>query len=415
MKIKAVQAKEILDSRGQPTLWVEVLLENKKRGWFGVPAGASRGKNEALELRDNDPQYFNGLGVKKACQNINEIISPKLKGLKINDQTQIDKILLELDGTPNKSNLGANALIGVSGACLRAAAFNEGLFLWQYISEKFNFKPNLPGFLMNLVNGGAHAHSELKFQEYLLVLDSQDPIQEKLNLAYQIFQKLKEKIKERGYRGIGLGDEGGLVISTKDEKLPLKILNESIQEITPPEISEEKTHLGLDLASSNFYQEGSYFISEKKLSQTEMIDYLITLAQEFNLVYLEDPLFEDDFEGFSRLKTEISPKCLVIGDDLTVTNSERIQEAIQKEAVSGVIIKPNQIGTITETIQAIKIVQGAGLKVITSHRSGETNDDFLADLAVGVGADLVKAGGLSRGERLAKYNRFLEIEKEIKN
>ena len=415
IKISSIEAFQILASNGKPTLKVKVFLENNLTGEFKVPLGTSTGKKEAKELRDQDEKYFFGLGVKKAIRNVEEIIKPKLIGENIFFQEKIDEILMELDGTEDKSKLGANALIGVSGACLKAAAQAKNLPLWQYLSQKYGFTPKIPGFLMNFVNGGKHSFSPLKFQEYLFIIQKEIPVLERLNLAYFVFEKLKEKIKKLKVKALGIGDEGGLVIPFEDEKLPLKILKEIIETL-PSHFSQISPLLGLDLAASSFFEEGKYQTSIGKLTSDEMLDYLLKIIKEFKLFYLEDPFFEEDFESFKKLNLKLKEfdfSALVVGDDLTVTSPSLIEKAGKEKAISGVIIKPNQIGTISETIEAIKVAQKFDLKVILSHRSGETEDDFLADFAVGIGADFAKLGGIQRGERMVKYNRLIEIEKEL--
>jgi len=415
IKISSIEASEILASNGKPTLKVKVFLENNLTGEFKVPLGTSTGKKEAKELRDQDGKYFFGLGVKKAIRNIEEIIKPKLIGENVFFQEKIDEILIELDGTQDKSKLGANALIGVSGACLKAAAQAKNLPLWQYLSQNYNFTPKIPGFLMNFVNGGKHSFSPLKFQEYLFIIQKEIPSLERLNLAYFVFNKLKEKIKELKVKALGVGDEGGLVVPFEDEKLPLKILKEIIETL-PEYFSQISPLLGLDLAASSFFEKKRYQTSIGKLTSDEMLDYLLKITQKFKLFYLEDPFFEEDFESFKKLNLKLKEfdfPSLVVGDDLTVTSPSLIERAGKEKAISGVIIKPNQIGTISETIKAIKVARKFNLKVILSHRSGETEDEFLADFAVGVGADFAKLGGISRGERIVKYNRLIEIEKEL--
>ena len=417
-KIKSIKAKEILASNGKPTLKVEVFLENGISQGFKVPVGTSKGKKEAKELRDNDLNYFLGLGVKKAVKNIKEIIEPKLVGENVFFQEKIDQILIELDGTKDKSKLGANALIGVSGAILKAASKAKKMPLWKYISCLYNFSPKIPGFLMNFVNGGKHSFSPLRFQEYLFIIGGEIKVLEKLNLAYFVFEKLKEKVKKLKVKGIGVGDEGGIVFPFEDEKLPLKILKEIISSLPPHFSYQPSPSLGLDLAASSFYKNGFYETSLGNLTSKEMLEYLLEIAKEFNLFYLEDPFFEDDFESFKKLNLETKNfdfPSFVVGDDLTVTKETLIEKAGKMEAISGVIIKPNQVGTISETIKAIKMAQKLNLKIIVSHRSGETEDDFLADFAVGVGADFSKMGGICRGERIVKYNRMIQIENEIQS
>ncbi len=413
MRITKIKAKEILDSRGRPTLEVTAFAGDIKAS-FGVPSGASKGKYEARELRDRTKEFL-GFGVKKAKKNIEKIIAPKLKGKDIFEQKKIDDILLKLDGSKNKKNLGANAIIGTSGAILKLAAKIKNKSLWQYIAEKYNFKPQMPFLVMNFVNGGKHADSPLAFQEYQIILKTKKSVYKALNNAYLVFKNLERQIKKEKINTFGVGDEGGYVLPLKDNEKPLSFLLAAIKSTGLK--NSKNVFLGLDIAASSFYKKNKYILTTKTITKIQMLNYVFGLAKKYDLFYLEDPFEENDFETFKTLKEKLlstGKKTLIVGDDLTVTNASRIKKAIQKNAISAVLIKPNQIGTITETIEAIKLAKSNSLKTIISHRSGETNDDFIADLAVGTSSEGLKAGSICRGERLAKYNRLLKIEKELK-
>ena len=408
-KIKKIQAEEILDSRGRPTLLVRVFSE-KLSAEFSVPAGASKGEFEAKELRDGG-QRFAGFGVQKAKNNIEKIIAPKIKGFNIFDQEKIDKTLIELDGSEDKSNLGANAILGVSVASLKLAAKINKTPLWLYIAKKYKKKPKIPFLAMNFINGGKHSNSPLKIQEYLIILKG-GRIINLLDEAHKVFSGLKKIVQKEVFPAFGVGDEGGLVIPEKDEIKALKLLKKA----TSFAFKKERIRLGLDLAANSFFEKGKYRLNIATFSREEMIKFVFKITDQFKIFYLEDPFFEEDFEAFAKLKELIvknKKDTLLIGDDLTATNPERLKKAITQKAINAVLIKPNQIGTASETLETINIAQKHNLKTIVSHRSGETNDSFIADLAVGVGADGLKAGSIVRGERVAKYNRLLEIDKEL--
>ena len=410
-----LEAEEILDSRGRPTLLVRAYLEDGLSSEFGVPSGASKGRFEAKELRDGGKD-FSGFGVRKAEENVKEKILPRLKGVDIFNQGEIDRRMIEADGSEDKSNLGANAIIGVSGACLKLAAKRAGLPLWKYVGQKYGTEAKLPFLAMNFVNGGKHSNSPLAFQEYLAVFrrSGREKTSNLLDTAYRLFEELKREVARFGIKTFGVGDEGGLVLPVEDEKAPLELLSRAINKLEARE--ESRPSLGLDVAASTFYEDGRYITSLGKISQAEMISYLESIVKEFGIFYFEDPLFEDDFQGFGKLKKDLAAggeSILLIGDDLTVTNPGRIKMATEKDSINAVLIKPNQIGTISETIEAVNLSRRSGLKMILSHRSGETNDDFISDMAVGLGLDGLKAGSICRGERIAKYNRLMEIEKEM--
>ncbi len=398
-KITKILAREILNSRGEPTLEVAVETERSK-GVFAAPAGKSKGEKEAVELRDGGKR-FGGLGVKKAVSKIRDLISPELSGFDIEDQEKIDKKLLDLDGTPDKSNLGGNTMIGVSVASVKAAAAAGKNPLYSHLKEKFGFKALLepPKLFLNIINGGEHSLSPLAFQEYLIIPQSKS-VKEDLITATEIFKEAR-KIIQKEFGDVSAnagGDEGGFVLNTADVGRPLEILKEAIW------ISKRNAELSLDAAAGSFYKNGKYEIGNEKLSAKELLGRYQKLAKNYNIFSVEDPFFEDeDLEYFSDLNNNL----IVVGDDLTVTSEKSIKRAAS--SIGAVIIKPNQVGTLTETISAIKEARSGGLKIIVSHRSGETNDDFIADLAVAVNAFGLKAGAPNRGERLAKYNRLLQI------
>ncbi len=411
-KIKKIKAREILDSRGNPTLEVKIQLSNEMVATAGVPSGASTGKFEALELRDNDQKRYLGKGVLKAVSNVNNKISSLLKNINIEDQEKIDDKMLELDGTDNKANLGANAIVGVSLATVRAAAYNANKFLWQYIQEKFNFKNNnkevIPMF--NILNGGAHSDSGLSIQEFKLIPQGIRSYTEQLRAGSEIFHTLKKILSNNNFR-IAVGDEGGFAPRLESQEQALKLINQAIKEAGYQ--AGKEVFLGLDAAANYFYnQENNQYILKPEnsiLSKKSLINLYKEWQEKYNLISLEDGLEEEDWEGWNFMNQEIGDNLLLIGDDLLVTNPQRLQKAIKNKACNAALVKPNQIGTFSETIQYVKLAQSHNMKIIVSHRSGETVDSFIADLAVGIGADYIKTGSLSRGERLAKYNRLLEI------
>ncbi|MDO8429860.1 MAG: phosphopyruvate hydratase [bacterium] len=406
--IKNISAKEILDSRGNPTLEVSLWTENFC-GVAAVPSGASTGKYEAAELRDGDKNRFNGLGVKKAIQNIEKIIAPKLNGMSVFDQVKIDNLMKKMDGTKNKSRLGGNAMLGVSLAVARAAAASKNQPLYKYLGNFFNVKPQMPRLYMNLINGGKHANNDLAFQEYHIVPETND-MEKALEFGTAVFRELKKAvIKKYGKLSANIGDEGGLVPDITDAEEPLKILWSIVK------MSNVKCYLALDVAANSFYEKGKYIINNKKLKTEDLLNLYKNLIKRYPMVSIEDPFHEEDFDNFARLREFADKfKVKIVGDDLTVTNPERIKQAIKKGSISGIIIKPNQIGTLTEVIEAIKISQKNNITCIVSHRSGETNDDFISDLAVASGAFGIKAGAPIRGERVAKYNRLWEINRGLK-
>ena len=401
--IKKIVGEEILDSRGNPTVEVSLFTEE---GLFkaAVPSGASTGKNEANELRDGGKR-FNGKGVLKAVKNINEILGPKLEGKEVVKQKEIDDLLIRLDGTKNKSKLGANAICGVSMAVCRAGAKAENIPLWEYISNLSGQKPSLPTPCFNIINGGAHAANDLDFQEFMVV-PAVKPFSQAFRLGLKTYQQLRETIKGKyGNLSLKMGDEGGFAPLIKKPEQALDLILETIKNFN----FKKDIKIILDVASSQFFKKGKYETNFGSFTSDELNEYYYGLIEKYPIIGLEDPLAEEDWKGWASLKSDI----LVIGDDLLTTNPKRIKEAKEKNACNAMILKINQIGTVSEAIEAGNLAKSYGWKIIVSHRSGETMDDFIADLAVGTGADYIKSGAPAKKERLAKYKRLLKIEKEI--
>jgi len=415
--IKKIFAREILDSRGNPTVEVEVELESGAKAVASVPSGASTGTYEALELRDKDPKRFGGLGVLNAVQNVNEKIAEIVVGMKAENQQEIDAKMIELDGTENKSNLGANAILGVSLAICRAAATENNLPLYKYISKNYKLKTTnykLPIPMFNVINGGQHSDSGLSIQEYKIIPNGIKTFKEQLRAGSEIFHKLKTILASGGHN-VSVGDEGGFAPRLGSNSEPLELINLAIIEAGYKKGSEVNT--GIDAAASSFFdeKEEKYIFKPENamLSREMLINIYKEWIQKYNVISVEDGLNENDWDGWKIMNEKIGAEVLTIGDDLLVTNVERLKKAIQEKACNAVLIKVNQIGTLSETIECIKLAKKNKMKIVVSHRSGETTDDFIADLAVGVGADYIKSGSLSRGERICKYNRLLRIEEEI--
>ncbi|MBI4119001.1 MAG: phosphopyruvate hydratase [Parcubacteria group bacterium] len=403
-KITQIKAREILDSRGNPTLEVTAASEDVSAS-FSVPSGASIGLHEALEKRDGDKKHFRGLGVLGAVKTINEAISAALTGLDPTDQKKIDATLLQLDGTANKTNLGGNTIIGVSIACAKLAARTQKKEVFEHLQTLADIKPSrsTPLLYMNLVNGGKHAQSRLAFQEYHVV-PLTDDVETALDLGTKIQYELKKKIVESlGVTSANYGDEGGFVPSAAEVKKPLELLLQILEE---HKLS-DKVKLALDVAASSFYNNGEYEFNGQNHSADEFLDFYGTLINSFPILSIEDPFYEEDFKRFAQLLSHKQVK--VVGDDLTVTNPARLKEAIAQKSIDAIIIKPNQIGTLTETLETMRLARENNIKCIISHRSGETSDDFIADLAFAFGAFGLKAGAPHGGERVVKYNRLLEI------
>lgn len=405
-----------MDSRGNPTVEVEVELESGVKAMAAVPSGASTGTFEALELRDGDKDRFNGLGVQKAVENVNTKISKKVIGMEAAEQENIDKAMLELDETENKSNLGANAILGVSLAVCRAAAAEQGVPLYKYINSTFKFpkKLKLPIPMFNVVNGGLHSDSGLSIQEYKVVPDGIKSFKEQYRAGSEIFHKLKKILASEGH-STSVGDEGGFAPRLESNSKPLELINKAIEEAGYKNGSQ--VNLGLDAAASSFFdeKENKYIFKPEQagLTREMLINIYNEWIEKYNVISVEDGLAENDWEGWRAMNEKMGGRIMLIGDDLLVTNVKRLKQAIQEKACNSVLIKVNQIGSLTETIECMKLAKKNKMKTVISHRSGETTDDFISDLAVGAGADYMKSGSLSRGERICKYNRLLRIEEEI--
>jgi len=414
MKIKQIIAREILDSRGNPTVETKVILNNGAYAKASVPSGASTGVHEAVELRDKRSKRYNGKGVLTAVKNVNEQIKKALVGTNVTQQEKIDQIMIDLDGTKNKKKLGANAILSVSLACARAGAIIKEQELYEYINQTFKFKNTefkLPTPSFNIVNGGVHADNNLDFQEFMILPIKDCSFNEKVRMGAEIFHELGRTLKKAGL-GANVGDEGGYSpnISSSIEAIEF-IMTAIMQAGYEPE---KDIGLGLDAGSSEFYNKKTkqyiFRIDQAHFTSTNMIGLYHEWLKKYPFISIEDGLAEDDWKGWQEWTQELGDKLTIIGDDLFTTNVDRLRKGIEKKAANSILIKPNQVGTLSETIQCIKLAQMNNYKIMVSHRSGETCDDFIADLAVAVGAEYIKTGSLSRGERLAKYNRLMEIE-----
>ncbi len=414
LEIIDVYAREVLDSRGNPTVEVEVTLDDGTVGRAIVPSGASTGESEALELRDGDKSRFLGKGVLKAVENVNEKIAPEIIGMYADDQVGIDKAMLALDGTPFKKNLGANAILGVSLACARAAAESYGMPLYRYIGG-VNAKV-LPTPMMNVVNGGAHADSTVDFQEFFIIPAGFDTFREALRAGVETFHALKSVLKARGYE-TGVGDEGGFAPSCREGNTePLELIMEAIKKAGYK--PGEQIFLGMDVASSEFYDAEKKLYTLKKSGQgtktaDEMIAWYKEMIAKYPIITIEDGLAENDWEGWKKLTAELGNEIQLVGDDLFVTNIDFLRKGIVNGVANSILIKVNQIGTLTETMNAIRMAQVNGYTCMVSHRSGETEDTTIADLSVAVNAGQIKTGSASRTDRMAKYNQLLRIEDEL--
>ncbi len=413
--IKEVKALEVLDSRGNPTVQVEVVTEGGFYGRAIVPSGASTGSHEAVELRDNEERYF-GRGVEKVVENVNTKIARKLKDMNVYEQVKIDKELIELDGTENKSKLGANATLGVSLAVAKAAANSLGISLYNYIGG-VNAK-RLPRPMMNILNGGKHSDNNLNIQEFMIIPVSGNSFKECLRMGVETYHSLKKVLKSKGYC-IAVGDEGGFAPNLSEEEEALDLIMEAIKQAGYK--PEEDIAIALDIASTEMQEEakkieeeGYYFWKTQELKTTEeMIGYLEGLVDKYPIISIEDGLAEDDWQGWEMLTDRLGGRVQLVGDDLFVTNIQRIQKGIESDVANSVLIKPNQIGTLTETLDAIELAKENGYTVIISHRSGETEDKTIADIAVATNAGQIKTGAPCRTDRVAKYNRLLNIEEEL--
>ncbi len=405
--ITDINAREILDSRGNPTIQVTVTT-TRASGTFSVPSGASTGTHEAWEKRDGDMDRFHGLGVKKAVAGIKNEIVRKLVGRDVRDQKGVDLTLLTLDGTENKSRLGANAILGVSVACAKAAAATARQPLYLYLSKMLGTTPRIPYLYLNLINAGKHASSYLAFQEYMIV-PLADTVEAALLMADKVRAELRKEVMKRySPFSANYGDEGGFVIESRKVAEPLEILTEVIKKLK----LSGKVMIAVDVAASSFYENGKYTVDGKKISADQLLKMYLSLIKKFPIISIEDPFAEEDFESFAKLMAGQS-SAKIIGDDLTVTNSDRLATAIRMKSINGIIIKPNQIGTLTETMDVMRMAEFNKISCIVSHRSGETSDDFIADLAYAFGAFGLKAGAPNRGERVAKYNRLWEITNKV--
>lgn len=403
-KIKEVHAREVLDSRGNPTVEVDVTLEDGSFGRAIVPSGASTGEREALELRDKDKRYL-GKGVEKAVSNVNNIIKEKVIGLESSDQTLVDNTMLELDGTENKTNLGANAILGVSLANLKAAACSAHLPLYRYVGDG----KTLPNPMMNIINGGAHADNKLDFQEYMIIPHS-NTVKERIRIGAEVFHTLKKVLKEKGYN-TNVGDEGGFAPDLSSNEEGFKVIIEAIEKAGY--VPGKDVSLGIDVAASEFYKDGYYYLDNKKLTTSELIAFYEKLVDTYPIISIEDPVDENDWEGFQEITKVLGDRIQLVGDDLFVTNIKCLQKGIDLHAGNAILLKLNQIGTYTETIKTINLAKEHGYKTVISHRSGETEDTTIADLSVGLDLGQIKTGSMSRTDRICKYNQLMRIEEEL--
>ena len=407
-----VYAREILDSRGNPTIEVDVFLESGAFGRASVPSGASTGAHEAVELRDGDKSKFNGLGVLTAVANVNTTIANKIIGMEATDQKEIDQTMIALDGTENKSKLGANAILGVSLAVAKAAAEEVGLPLYRYIGG--TFAHTLPVPMMNILNGGKHADNPIDIQEFMIAPIGAKSIKEAIRMGSEVFHALKKELKTNSLN-TNVGDEGGFApnIATAEDALTYIVKAITIAGYKPG----EDIKIALDAASSEFYKDGKYEMKgEKKiLTSTEIVDYYADLVERFPIYSIEDGMAEDDWEGWLLLSQKLGNKIQLVGDDLFVTNPKRLSMGIEKGVANSILIKVNQIGTLTEALAAIEMAHRAGYTTVVSHRSGETEDSTIADIAVAVNAGQIKTGSMSRSDRMAKYNQLIRIEEELES
>ena len=408
-KIKDIKGREILDSRGNPTVEVDVILDNGIIGRASVPSGASTGSREALELRDKDERY-NGKGVLNAVNNVNTVLRDNLIGFETNKQKELDYKMIELDGTPNKSKLGANAILGVSMAYLKASALDLKLPLYKYVSINFGDKKvSEPIPMMNVLNGGVHADNNIDFQEFMIIPTGKS-IKEIIRKGKETFEALKSILKEKGL-STNVGDEGGFAPNLDSNRDCFDLLIQAIKNAGYE--PGKDIFLGIDAAASEFYKDGKYNIDNKELTRDELIDYYVELVNKYPLISIEDPVEENDFDGFAIITSKIGNKVQLVGDDLFTTNKLYLQKGIDMHAGNAILLKVNQIGTITETLETIELARNNNYKTIISHRSGETEDVTIADLAVGLNLGQIKTGSMSRTDRIAKYNELIRIEEEL--
>ena len=401
MKIKNVIGREVLDSRGNPTVEVDVILENNIVGRAIVPSGASTGEREALEMRDGGSRY-NGLGVLKAVNNVNIILKDSIVGMDVFEQQKIDYKMIDVDGTPNKSNLGANAILGVSMAVLKAAANCDNMQLYKYVGNG----TSLPVAMMNILNGGCHADNNLDFQEFMIV-PNRDSIHERVRVGAEVFHTLKKLLKEKGYF-TGVGDEGGFAPNLSSNEEAFQLIIEAIKKAGY--IPGKDVNLAIDVAASELYENGKYNIDGRGFTTEELIEYYDELINKYPIISIEDPLDQNDWEGFADITKRLKDRVQIVGDDLFVTNKKYLEKGIRLGCCNAILIKVNQIGTITETLETIELAKENNYNIIISHRSGETEDTTIADLAVGLNIGQIKTGSLSRTDRICKYNQLLRIE-----
>ena len=414
MKIKSITGREILDSRGNPTIEAEVLLESGVTGIASVPSGASTGEHEAIELRDGDPLRYGGKGVLKAVANINDVIAPALEGMSAFDQRLIDRTMIALDGTPNKSRLGANAILGVSLAVAKAAAEYLRMPLYRYIGGTNTY--TLPVPMMNIINGGSHSDAPVAFQEFMIRSVGAPSYREGLRMGAEVFHALKKVLHDRGL-STAVGDEGGFAPALDGTEDAIESIMKAIEKAGY--VPGKDVMIGMDCASSEFYRDGVYdytvFEGEKGVRRTsdEQVDYLEQLISKYPIDSIEDGMSENDWEGWKKLTDRIGGRCQLVGDDLFVTNVEFLSKGIAQGCANSILIKVNQIGSLSETLDAIEMAHRHGYTTVTSHRSGETEDTTIADIAVATNSGQIKTGSLSRSDRMAKYNRLLRIEEEL--
>ena len=405
-KIKDIKAREILDSRGNPTIEVDIILDNGKLARASVPSGASTGSKEALELRDDDLSRYMGKGVLKAVKNVN-ILKEYLIGMETGNQKELDNKLIKLDGTDNKSKYGANAILGISLAYLKASSLDKNIPFYKYVGSNYS----MPKAMMNILNGGAHADNDLDFQEFMIVPNA-ETFSKRLQIGSEVFHTLKKVLEKEGYQ-TAVGDEGGFAPNIKTNEEALDFIIKGIKE-AGYEPSKD-VNIALDVAASEFYKDGIYYLKGAglKLTTDELIDYYQTLLDKYPIISIEDPLDENDWQGFQKMTKIYGDKISIVGDDLFVTNKKYLQKGIDMKVANAILIKINQIGTITETLETINLAKENGYKTIISHRSGETEDTSIASLAVGLNLGYIKTGSLSRTERICKYNELLRIEEAL--
>ena len=406
-KIKDVHAREILDSRGNPTVEVDVLLESGVMGRAAVPSGASTGEREALELRDGDKSRYLGKGTTKAVANVNGPLRDLVIGMDASKQKELDYAMIELDGTETKSKFGANAILGISMAALKASALEAGKPLYAYVGKG----TTLPRPMMNIINGGAHADNLLDFQEFMIIPE-RDTIKERIRVGAEVFHNLKKVLNER-HLATGVGDEGGFAPDLKSNSEGFELIIEAIKKAGY--VPGKDVNLAIDVAASEFYKDGKYVLAgeNRSLTTDELIDFYVELVDKYPIISIEDPVDENDWEGFKKITERLGDRIQLVGDDLFVTNKKCLEKGIEMHAGNAILLKVNQIGTITETLETIELARNNGYKTIISHRSGETEDTTIADLAVGLDLGQIKTGSMSRTDRICKYNQLMRIEEEL--